>query len=68
MVMGDLDPTDCSFDITGEVPFVSDQGDFGMVSAHWVGTARADGVTVACSLSDGGIPMGPITFDLDIAP
>jgi len=68
MVMGDIDPADCSFDITGQVPFVSDQGDFGMVSAHWVGTATPDAVTVACSLADGGIPMGPITFDLDIVP
>lgn len=65
MVSGTLND-DCSFDIMGDVPYMSDSGDFGTIVAQWTGVAATDGITVAMSMSGGNIPSGPITFDLSL--
>lgn len=68
VVMGTIDEADCSFDVSAEVPYSSDTGDFGMVTAQWTGTATASAVSVTLSLSGGGIPNGPIEYALDFTP
>ena len=67
-VSGTIDESDCSFSISGEVPYSSDMGDFGMVTVDWTGVADPDAIVMTCSLSGGGIPSGPIEYMLDFAP
>ena len=67
-VSGPIDPNDCSFDITGTVPYASDTGDFGDVTVQWTGVAAPAAISVNLSLSGGGIPSGPIIFGLDFTP
>ena len=65
-VTGTLNRADCTFDVSGEVPFMSDGGDFGMVTASWVGTALVDSIRATFGMSGGNIPNGPIEFELEL--
>ncbi|MEM7156033.1 MAG: hypothetical protein AAF799_24485 [Myxococcota bacterium] len=65
-VSGTLNRADCTFDVSGEVPFMSDNGDFGMVTSAWTGTAIVDSIRATFSLSGGNIPSGPIEFEVEL--
>lgn len=61
---------DCSFVLRGMGPFRSAGGnDFGVITVEWSGRYPEGGRFFATmSMQGGGIPSGPIFFDVQFAP